>query len=117
MIDTGRSAYQKGQKPGRSKTIRNASMGKSCTLGIPGICARDNARVVGCHLRLFGIAGGAQKPDDLFILDCCDCCHEILDSRDKWADAQVGFDDVLRALILTQQRRRAEGLIRLEGEK
>lgn len=113
---TGQAIYQKGRKPAVSKVVRRDARDRSCTLAIPGICSGDPEKTVGNHLRLFGFAGGGQKPDDLFILDACDRCHAVLDSRDKWASAGVGFDDVLRALMQTQRNRRAAGLIHLEGE-
>lgn len=105
--------YQKGQKPEKSAPIRQASQDQTCTLMIPGICEGQTSTVVGCHLRLFGIAGAAQKPDDIFIVDGCAKCHAILDDRSKWADAKFGWDDILRALMLTLKRRRASGLITL----
>ena len=117
MNITGQPIYAKGQKPGRSAPIRNAARGATCTIAIPGVCRCDPAYTVGCHLRLFGLAGAAQKPDDLFIVDGCDLCHAVLDSRDKWADAALGWDDVFRALLLSQSRRRASGLIILKGEQ
>ena len=113
---TGRPIYQKGQKPAKSKQTRDAARNMDCTLHIPGVCCQDPARTVGCHLRLFGVSGTAQKPDDLFIVDACDCCHAVLDSRDKWAGAPLGWDDVLAALMRTQYKRRAAGLIMLKGE-
>jgi hypothetical protein len=113
---THRPIYQKGQKPAKVKAIRNAARDMDCTLRIPGVCTHDSARTVGCHLRLFGMAGAAQKPDDLFIIDACDACHRILDHRDKWASAAFGWDDVLCAFMATLRNRRAAGLITLEGE-
>lgn len=112
---TGRAPYVKGQKPEKVKAIRDASMAAECTLQIPGVCCHDPSRVVGCHLRLFSMAGAAQKPDDLFLIDACDRCHDVLDRRDKWewADAALGWDDVLHALMKSQARRRAAGLIHL----
>ncbi|NDK37108.1 nuclease domain-containing protein [Rhodovulum sulfidophilum] len=101
---------------GKSAPIRQASRGQTCTLQIRCVCSHDPARTVGCHLRLFGMGGTALKPDDLFIIDACDRCHAVLDSRSRWAEAALGWDDILRALMLTQQRRRAAGLIRLKGE-
>lgn len=115
-IVTSQPIYQKGQKPGKSAPIRNASRDMSCKLAIPGVCTRDPEKTVGAHLRLFNIAGGAQKPDDLFLVDACDACHAVQESRDRWADAQLGWDDVLRALIFSQRERRASGLILLKGE-
>ena len=116
MNITGRPIYQKGQKPAKSAPIRAASEMAECTLRIPGVCTHDSAKSVGCHARFFNFAGAAQKVDDLFLIDACDACHRILDSRDKWAGAALGWDDVLRALMLSQQRRRASGLIILKGE-
>lgn len=117
FIASQRPPYQKGQKPAKSKPIRNASRGKSCLLAIPGVCNFDPSTVVGAHLRVFALAGMGQKPDDLFLVDSCSNCHAAQEDRSRWAEIGLGWDDVLRALILTQQRRRAEGLIILEGEK
>jgi len=108
-----RPIYQKGQRPQRVKAIRDDARGRACTLQIPGTCCHDDARTVGCHMRLFGFGGMSQKPDDVFILDACDQCHAVFDSRDKWADAAIGWDDVLRAFMQTLSNRRACGLIRI----
>lgn len=112
-----RPIYQKGVKPAVSKPVRRSSMMAECTLRIPGVCTSDTSTTVGCHARFFNFAGAAQKPDDLFLIDGCAACHAVLDARHKWADAALGWDDVLRALMLSQQRRRASGLIILKGEK
>jgi len=113
---TGQAIYQKGQKPARVPAIRNDAHNRECTLSIPGICSSDEARTVGCHMRLFNFAGSAQKPDDIFILDACDRCHAALDDRSRWADLAVGWDDILRAFMATLRNRRAAGLIKLKGE-
>lgn len=112
-----RPIHQKGQKPGVSKPLRNAARASHCALHIPNVCRQDPSYTVGCHLRIFGLAGTAQKPDDLFIVDGCDRCHAVLDDRSKWAEAALGWDDVLRALMKTQLRRRMSGLIILKGEQ
>ena len=114
---TGQAIYQKGQKPQKVKAIRDNARERLCTLQIPGVCRRDPAFTVGCHLRMFGMAGAAQKPDDLFIVDGCDRCHAILDSRNKWADAGIGFEEILHALMVSQLRRRAAGLIHLGDDR
>lgn len=113
---THRPIYQKGQKPAKVKAIRNAARDMDCTLRIPGVCRHDPAYTVGAHIRLFGIAGAAQKPDDIFLLDACDRCHAVFDSRDKWAEAPIGFEEVLCAFMFTLRNRRAAGLIPLKGE-
>ena len=108
-----RPVYQKGQKPQKVPVVRNAARNEHCTLHIYGVCRNDPAYTVGCHLRMFGLGGTAQKPDDLFIVDACDKCHAVLDDRTRWADAPLGWDDVLCALMRTQHLRRAAGLIHI----
>lgn len=95
--------------------IRKASAGQDCTLRIPGVCRSDPAYTVGAHLRIFNLAGMAQKPDDLFIVDACDRCHDALDRRGSAAG--ITAEDILMAFIFTLRRRRAAGLITLKGEK
>jgi hypothetical protein len=95
--------------------IRNASAGKDCTLRIPGACRCDPEYTVGAHLRIFNIAGMGQKPDDLFIVDACDRCHDALDRRGSASG--ITMEDILMAFIFTLRRRRAAGLITLKGEK
>jgi hypothetical protein len=98
-----------------STAIRKASAGQDCTLRIPGICRHDPAYTVGAHLRIFHLAGIAQKPDDLFIVDACDRCHDALDRRGSASG--ITMEDILMAFIFTLRRRRAAGLITLKGEK
>jgi hypothetical protein len=105
---TGRAPYAKGQRPQKVAAIRAASAGKTCTIAAPGICLHGTETVVGAHLRAFGNAGTGQKPDDLFIVDACAACHAALDAGRIDDTAQI-----LRALMTTQARRRAEGLIHL----
>lgn len=109
---TGQPIYQKGQKPRKSKPLRDASRDATCTLRIPGICLPGNETVVGCHVRMTGFCGVALKPDDLFLIDGCSACHAALDSRD-WKDLGLTWNDVLRALMESQLRRKEAGLIRV----
>ena len=114
---TNRPIYQKGQKPAKSKPVRDASSQADCQLAIPGICCHDPARVVGCHVSIPGFAAGmGQKNDDLYLIDGCDQCHAILDNKAAFAEAPVDWLDVLRAMMRSQGRRRASGLIILKGE-
>jgi hypothetical protein len=110
---TGRPIVQKGAAR-TAPALRRASRGATCTLRIPGTCAGETGTVVGCHVNMPGFSGMAAKPCDLFIIDGCAACHAVLDSRDRWAEAPLGWDDVLRALMETQQRRWDAGLIRVE---
>lgn len=111
-----RPIHSKGYRPAAVREVRNDARGRDCTLQIPGVCCHDPERTVGCHLRLFGFGGMGQKPDDLFILDACDRCHAVQENRAAWAEAAMGWDDLMRALMTTQANRRAAGLILLKGE-
>ena len=113
---TDRPIYAKGQRPVVSKPLRNASRGAACTLRIPGVCNNNPATVVGAHLRLFGTAGAAQKPHDLFLVDACHACHAAQEDRARWPELALGYDDLLRALMETQSRRIAAGLITVKGD-
>lgn len=113
---TGRSIYAKGQKPAKVPAMRNAARDATCTMALPGICDRDPANTVGAHLRLPWLSGAAQKPDDLFLMDCCHSCHAMQEAFHGDPDAPIGWDDVLRALTKSQMNRRASGLILLTGE-
>lgn len=77
---------------------RQNAMGQDCQLRLP-CCNWDTSTTVLCHLRMFGIAGMAQKPDDWCAVFGCSACHDALDGR---SDSGLwGHEDVLRALIHT----------------
>lgn len=113
---TGQPIHQKGQKPAKVPVMRNASRGKECSLSLPGVCRHLPEYVVGAHLRLPWLCGGGQKPDDLFLMDACDRCHEVQEAFFGDPDAPMGWDDVVRGLTKSQMHRRASGLILLKGE-
>lgn len=105
---------QQSDKRRQTKTpLRKAAAGQECTLRIPGVCRRDPDYTVSAHIRLPGNSGMSLKPLDLFAVDACDQCHEIQEHKNKWADAALGWDDIVRAIVETQTRRYEEGLIRL----
>jgi len=113
---TGRAIYQKGQKPAKVKAIRDAARDKTCKFAIPGVCTYDTDKTVGCHMRYFNVAGAGQKPDDIFIIDGCDTCHDVTERRDKWEANGVTWELILNAFMKTLQDRRASGDIILRGE-
>lgn len=110
-----RPIYQKGRAT-KSKPLRDDARGRPCTLQIPGVCTHDDSRTVGCHLRRFGFGGMGVKPSDLLIVDACDRCHAVLDSRGQWERHGLTDTDVLRALMTTLTNRHAAGLIAIRGE-
>ena len=97
-----------------SPAIRRSARGQPCTLRVPGVCTGDPDTTVACHVQAPGMGTMAGKQSDLHVIHACARCHAILDSRDRWADAPIGWDDVLRALIETQNRLIRAGLLEVK---
>lgn len=91
----GKPPRGKKDPPFVSETLRKFARGQECTMRMPW-CNRDPETTVLCHVRAFGIAGTAEKPHDFFAWHGCSECHR----REK----DAGWDDVLRAMIVTQGR-------------
>lgn len=88
--------------------LRKNARGQSCTLRLD-CCNHNPETTVLAHLRLFGWAGMAQKPDDLLAVFACSSCHDAIDRRtsDQW-----GYDDILRAMGETLLRQKSDGVIK-----
>ena len=99
-----------GQKvpPLRSDALRQSARMQSCTLRLPGCNGRLDTTVL-AHVRAFGNAGMGQKPHDLHAVFACHACHDLLDGRRSGGPVARG--EVLRALLETQSRWIAAGLI------
>lgn len=88
--------------------LRKNARGQDCALRL-ACCNHDTETTVLAHLRLFGWAGMAQKPDDMLGVFACSNCHDAIDRRsnDHWTHS-----DLLRAMgetLLTQKR---DGMIK-----
>ena len=73
--------------------LTNEAKGRECQIRIPGVCNHDRDTVVLCHLnnkRLFNVGMG-QKVPDIAGAWACSACHDVVDSRNNWADAKVNF--------------------------
>jgi len=77
-----------------SPKLRASAKGQPCTLRLP-CCNHDQDTTVLAHLRFFGWAGVAEKPDDYLGVFACSACHDAIDGRGRnlWE-----FEDLLRAL-------------------
>ena len=88
--------------------LRKFAKGQECTLRLIDddgfrICNGDPDTVVLAHLRMGGVAGVGQKPNDLIGVHACSACHDRLDGRRD--DLVSNLDrDVLRALCQTLDR-------------
>lgn len=99
-----------------SETIRSYAREQTCALRSP-VCNHRPETTVHCHLRMFGAAGMGHKPHDFHGIHACSDCHRLLDSRDWMESGLIGFEDILRALMETQRRLYAAGLLRAGSEK
>lgn len=110
----------KGEKPAKKRkvkplevdAIRKSAKGETCTLRLP-CCNHDDSTVTFNHLRVFGLAGVGQKPPDFAGVYGCSACHDAIDRRDGKTAGLWGFEDLLRALLETQRRLVAKGLLHL----
>lgn len=93
--------------------LRNLARGQACQLRIPGCSpGPENEKVVLCHLRRGGIAGGAQKPSDLAAIPMCHHCHSIYDGQVKSHHSRAQLDsDALRGLCQWLSRLEREGYL------
>lgn len=95
-----------GQKQARiiSPAIRKSARGQQCTMRSDW-CCHDPATVVLCHMpvRRFSLGGLGMKVPDIFAYYGCHTCHAH--------EADMGWDDLLRAMVETQMRMIEAGLI------
>lgn len=114
---TPRPIYQKGQKPAKAKKqrhpLRENAKGQTCALRLD-CCNHDPETTVLAHLRHFGWAGTAQKPNDMLAVFACSACHDAIDGRGN--DATWGYDDLLRALGETLMKQEADGVFARGGD-
>lgn len=78
-----------------SPKLREFARGQECALSMPW-CNHNPETTVLCHVRAFNMGGMASKPHDFFAFHGCSDCH----AREK----EAGWDDILRAMMLTQAR-------------
>ena len=91
-----------------SKTLRDAANGQECTLQMPW-CNHNTETTVHCHMRKFGMTGANQKPQDIFGFHACCECHR--------REGEAGWEDILRAMMITQTRLIQMGIITVKGSK
>lgn len=91
-----------------SDPLREAAEGQDCALGMPW-CNHDPLTVVHCHIRAFGMSGVNQKPQDIHGYHGCSECHR--------RELEAGFEDLMRAMMITQNRLIQAGIITVKGQK
>lgn len=104
-------AFPKPQAPIVSPAVRKSAIGQRCACRWSVWCA--DATVVLAHVRGTW-AGIGQKPSDIHAVYACQACHDEMDGR---AGERPPARDVLRAMIETQSRMLASGLISVKGSR
>jgi len=90
-----------------SQLLRNSARGQECTIRLPGICNRDPATTVLCHLP----GGGASiKHPDIFGAFGCLACHDEVDRRTRIGDAEYARASFFDGMVRTQQYWLDEGI-------
>lgn len=109
----------------RSRTkatpVRKAAAGEGCTMQVVGVCNHQPETVILAHLRWIGDCGTGIKPTDLQAVFACSECNRWTDSptpaeaadRARY-EAERNFY-ALRAMVRTQLRLVAKGIISVKG--
>lgn len=98
----------------RSNKLRNASKGQQCSIQILGVCNFNPDTVVLAHLPS-PTHGIAYKSDDIWAIDCCSNCHDVIDGRVpfEWGPGEKERY-FLTALHATLMRRVKDRIIEVE---
>lgn len=95
-----------------SPALRASAKGQPCSLRL-SCCNHDPETTVLAHLRFFGWAGVAEKPDDYLAVFACSSCHDEIDRRSNAGAWE--FEDLLRGLGETLKAHFAAGRL-VEGK-
>lgn len=99
--------------------LRKAAAGEPCEIRVPGVCRRDDAYTVLCHVRVVGISGAGLKAPDVIAALGCDLCHDLVDGRTP--SLEYTYEQrrlmLLEGMARTQARRIEQGFICEKGER
>lgn len=90
--------------------IRKSAANKECLARLPGVCNFNPETTVAAHVRIAGLCGVGQKPNDVLTIRACSACHDCIDGRTKPIPELDRY--VLEALARTLVAYVKEGLIK-----
>ncbi|CEO39132.1 DUF1364 domain-containing protein [Photobacterium kishitanii] len=95
----------------RSNKLRNAAKNQQCAVQILGVCNFNPETVVLAHLPST-THGMSYKSDDIWAVDCCSSCHDVLDGRVpfEWLAGEKE-QYILAALHTTLMRRIRDNIL------
>ncbi|MBH3206981.1 DUF1364 domain-containing protein [Serratia marcescens] len=91
-----------------SKLTKEAR-GRECQVRIPGVCNFNPETTVSAHYRLAGTCGTAIKPDDAQAAWACSACHDEIDRRTRFIEADDARLMHAEGVMRTQEILRKEG--------
>lgn len=99
----------------RSKAIRRAAKGESCTVQIVGVCTGDTRTSVLAHFPDES-HGLSRKSDDVSAGISCLACHRVIDGVDPWPESELEYREwyLRRAMIRTWRRLIALGVVEVK---
>lgn len=92
--------------------LRKAARGRECQVRIPGVCNRNDETSVLAHIRIAGLCGTGIKPPDLIATIACSACHDEIDRRTHFVDAEYAKECALEGMARTQVIWLKEGYIK-----
>jgi len=105
---------QPKEKMIRSKKMKEAARGQTCTMQIHGVCNHNTETTVFAHSnRMAHGKGFGEKAHDIFGADMCSACHDLYDGRTQKTEWTVDalwfrFEE---AMAKTQLRRIKQGIL------
>ena len=100
----------------RSQRLLRSSKGQPCTLRLPGCDGGGETTVAAHSNKAVHGKGMGRKADDIWSVDACYSCHDILDGRARIPVGEVDCypDEAFeRALVETTRRRLRDGSLRI----
>ena len=92
--------------------LRKAARSRECQVRIPGVCNGNPETSVLAHIRLTGLCGTGTKPPDLIATIACSACHDEIDRRTYFVDAEYAKECALEGMARTQVIWLKEGVIK-----
>jgi len=102
-------------KASKNSKIRKSANGQGCLVRLPGVCNHNNETTVAAHIRAPGVAGMGQKPSDILTVRACSSCHDEIDRRTRFLEADFVKIATHEAHCRTLIEYINEGLIKIEG--
>ena len=99
-------------KPVVSEKLRQSAKGQECQIRLPGICNFNTETTVLAHLNGGGIG---IKKDDWQAAFACSACHDEIDRRTRYMDADTVELEHRRGVERTQTHWLEMGLITISG--